>query len=123
MIQIHFRGQTCLPAINHYPNGNIALYLIKAVDKQPAVTCTVDVPGYELLENECLIKACAENLGVLEALVKAQVVTSLGIVLPYTRTGAIAHLCQLTPATLKCVEKPVQSISNHRSMKLTLVGS
>ncbi len=117
MIQIPFRGQICLPAIDHYPNGNLALHLLKTTDNKPEITCTVDVPGCELLANECLIKACVEKAGVLEALVKAQVITSLGIAFPYTRTGTIAHLCQLTPTGVKSVKRLTQAISNQRSMK------
>ncbi|MBW4473842.1 MAG: hypothetical protein KME45_26205 [Stenomitos rutilans HA7619-LM2] len=95
MKQIYFQGRSCQVSVDRYANGNIALYLVGLDYNELIATCTVDVPGYELLEDECLIKSHAENTGMLETLVDLGIIKALGIMLPYTRLGAIAHLCQI----------------------------
>lgn len=95
MAQIQLQAQTYRVVVDRYSNGNVALHLLNSHDDAFVTSCTVDVPGYELLQNECLIKADVENAGMLEALVDAEIIKVLGIQVPYTRSGAIAHLCRL----------------------------
>lgn len=95
MTQIQLQAQTYRVVVDRYANGNVALYLLNLHDDRLVTSCTVDVPGYELLQGECLIKADAENAGILKALVDAGIIKRLGIGVPYTRSGTIAHLCQL----------------------------
>jgi len=122
MAQIQLQAQTYRVVVDRYSNGNVALYLLNLHDDRLVTSCTVDVPGYELLQGECLIKADAENAGILEALVDAGIVKPLGLRVPYTRSGTIAHLCQVINTqeqhnlSLSCALPPSKDYNNAQAV-------
>lgn len=56
----------------NYRSGNTCLTLVDAVDHFPYMTCTVFVDGLE--DNEVAIKNYSENAGVLDFLVKENII-------------------------------------------------
>ena len=76
-----------------YALGGIALQAY--CEDGPYMTCTVCIPEVDLKEHEVIIKDYNENAGILEALVRAGIVSKpIGIVF----VGyAYAHVCLLLP--------------------------
>ena len=66
--------EPCLVSIEEYHDGSVALQLFcKNAPHEPMATATVWVPG--LNRNEIAIKDYSENEGMLQALIKANIVT------------------------------------------------
>jgi hypothetical protein len=63
-----------------YSNGRTAIELIDCEDGFPLMTATVNLPDAEIQDDEVIIKNYSENEGVLEFLIKNEIVS------PPTRT-------------------------------------
>lgn len=77
-MNIKFKEWDCQLEFGYYQNGRPAIELIDTEDGQPIATATVNIPDYPLLDNEMFIKDYSENEGMLEALVKAEIVVDTG---------------------------------------------
>jgi hypothetical protein len=60
----------CNVVRNSYSNGRIALQLFDSEDGMPVATATVNIPEYDLKEDQVLIKSWSENAGLADALVR-----------------------------------------------------
>lgn len=61
--------------LHKYSNDRPVIQLIDAEDGEPYATATVNVPDVLLLDNEVLIKDYSENEGMLDFLVRNNIVT------------------------------------------------
>jgi hypothetical protein len=81
--------------VGTYSNGRIALQIIdesKCYPKEVA-TVTVNIPQVDLKEDEVLIKDWSENEGVLDDLIKFNIISKPISTVP---TGfVVAHKCKL----------------------------
>lgn len=94
-LNVRFKEWDCVVFVGVYESGRIALQLFDAKDMEPVATATVNLPDAPLEEYEVLIKDYSENEGMVDALVKAGLVTDTTKRVP---TGfAAASVCQLTP--------------------------
>ena len=62
-------------SLGKYENGRTAIQLNDAIDGHPYAVATVNMPNVLLADNEVLIKDYSENQGVLDFLIKYNVVT------------------------------------------------
>jgi len=60
----------CNVVKNCYSNGRVALQLFDSEDGMPIATATVNIPEYNLKEDQVLIKSWSENAGLADALVR-----------------------------------------------------
>ncbi len=74
------------PQVGEYRNSQTALVLIDTVDGSPVLTASISVPEIALEKNELIIKDYSENEGVLNFLVKNNIVKPLG---KYIENGLI----------------------------------
>lgn len=73
--RVTFAGYECVVLTeNVYGNGRRAIELIDAMNGQPVLTASVNVPEWPLEEDEVAIKTWSENAGILDVLVEAGVV-------------------------------------------------
>jgi hypothetical protein len=61
--------------LHKYENGRTAIQLIDATDGEPYAVASVNMPNVLLADNEVLIKDYSENLGILDFLIKNNIVT------------------------------------------------
>lgn len=78
----------------HYADGNVSLQAYDIEDGSPYGTLTVNIPETNINPDHVWIKDWSENEGVLNALVKSELVKPLGITQPCGFCKA--HLVQLT---------------------------
>ena len=92
---VRFQRWDCLAILHRYQNNNRpAIQLIDRNDHSPIATASINIPQASLAENEVLIKDYAENVGMLQALIDAGIVTQTGRVV---KTGwSEGHVCTLT---------------------------
>ena len=62
-------------ALHKYENGRTAIQLNDATDGHPYAVASVNMPDVLLDDNEVLIKDYSENLGILDFLIKNNIVT------------------------------------------------
>lgn len=62
-------------SLGKYENGRTVIQLNDAIDGHPYAVATVNMPNVLLADNEVLIKDYSENQGVLDFLIKYNVVT------------------------------------------------
>lgn len=80
-----------------YSNGRTSLMLMDFEDGFPYATATVDIPHVDLKEREVIIKDYSENTGMLEFLVKNNIVKETGKVV---KSGFITTpIAELLPET------------------------
>jgi hypothetical protein len=72
---IRFKDWKCELDFGYYGNGNVAIKLIDALDGDIVAVATVNIPNEELDEGEVIIKDYAENSGVLNSLLDANIIT------------------------------------------------
>lgn len=61
--------------LDKYVNGRTAIQILDAIDGQPYATATVNIDHVLLADNEVLIKDYSENEGMLDFLIKNNIVT------------------------------------------------
>jgi hypothetical protein len=69
----------CYVEFGTYPNGQRSIQLIDASDDYPYATASVCISHVELPAGHVAIKNYSENVGILEALVEAGIVTVTGV--------------------------------------------
>lgn len=62
-------------ALHKYENGRTAIQINDATDGHPYAVASVNMPNVLLADNEVLIKDYSENLGMLDFLIKNNIVT------------------------------------------------
>jgi hypothetical protein len=93
MKKIRFRHWLCFVKLLYYNNGRVAIQLIDVEDGSPVAVATVNLPQYDLSEDEVIIKDYSENEGVLAALIKGGVITKP---VRYVLTGFVTcPVCKL----------------------------
>ncbi|MES2515194.1 MAG: hypothetical protein V4580_13670 [Bacteroidota bacterium] len=73
---VKFKRWICFVEMGAYPNDRKAIELINAKNGEPVLVATINVPEVIINEDEVIIKNYTENEGVLEALIKAKVVSN-----------------------------------------------
>jgi hypothetical protein len=98
-IKVRFQDWDCILIQHQYGNGRIALELIEDVADpeqeyaESIAICTINLPDQLINDGEVIIKNYSENVGILEALIKANVVSQP---LCYLSSGFInAPVCKL----------------------------
>ena len=93
---IRFAGYKCKADILSYPNGRPAIELIsvgRIYNGEPIAVATVNIPEITLSPKEVIIKNYSENEGVLDALVKAGIISDP---IRWIQTGfAACPVCEL----------------------------
>lgn len=106
-MNVTFRTWDCRLDIKRYSNGRPALLLRDSLTGEPVAVCTVNVPEAALDRDEIIIKDYAENDGVLNTLVAADLVF-----LPH-RFVTIGHgiqvpVCQITTILQHLIQEQEQ---------------
>lgn len=100
--------EPCLVSIERYDNGSVAIQLFcKEAPHEPMATATVYMSV--LNRNEIAIKDYSENEGILEALIKANIVT-----IPHDRRLAgftSVPICYLTETVIE--DLAVHTVLSH----------
>lgn len=73
---VKFKKWICFVEMGTYSNGRKAIELIDAKNGEPVLVATINIPEINIGENEVIIKNYTENEGVLDALIKAKVISS-----------------------------------------------
>jgi hypothetical protein len=95
---VDFRGYKCVVVLRRYSNGRHALRLRDANTGELVATASVNIPDTPMAANEVAIKDWSENEGMLDALVRAGIVSLPVRTVP---TGYVsAHVCTLNPDIL-----------------------
>lgn len=90
---VKFKRWICFIEMGIYPNDRKAIELINAKNGESVLVATINVPEIIINEDEVIIKNYTENEGVLEALIKAKVISSP---IRTIQTGFItAPICKL----------------------------
>lgn len=90
---LQFLGHECEVELGIYPNGRIAIGLVKTEDREPMLIASVNLPYEFIDENEVAIKNYSENEGVLDVLIEAQVISAP---IRFAKSGYIqAPICKL----------------------------
>lgn len=76
MTTVKFLDWDCTVAFAKYGNGRFAIQLFDAETHEPIATASVNLPFEPLASDEIAIKDYSENEGILDALVKAGVVST-----------------------------------------------
>ena len=90
---VKFKKWNCEIELAAYSNGRIAILLNDKDTGEHILTASVNVPEYNLKEDELFIKDWSENEGILKALCEAQIIEDLGQSEPMGFVDA--HLCRL----------------------------
>lgn len=93
MVQIRFKRWICYVTFAKYPDGRTAIQLISR-NAEPVATATIHIPQCSLKENEVIIKNNEENIGMLNILIDAGIVS---MPTRYLKTGGSPN----------CVEYPI----------------
>lgn len=72
---IKFLGFKCLLEKGQYPNGRIALELVEINTGEPVLVASINMANEYLSEDEVIIKNYSENEGILDILIKAQIIS------------------------------------------------
>jgi hypothetical protein len=72
---IKFLGFNCRLERGEYNNGRLALELVDIKSDEPVAVATVNMPMEALSKDEVVIKNYSENEGILDALIKAKVIS------------------------------------------------
>ncbi len=70
-----FAGYECYPYYGIYFNGNISIRLLDKNDGCPVATATMS-PDFKLEEAQVAIKNYGENIGMVDALKEANIITN-----------------------------------------------
>jgi len=89
-----FRDVDVVIKIGRYQNGNPALSLIDCEDGMPYCTCTVN-PDITLGDDQVVIKDYSENEGILDFLVKNNIVSLTGKKVAHGYL--VSEICTLNP--------------------------
>jgi hypothetical protein len=73
---VKFKKWICFIEMGTYSNGRKAIELINAKNGESVLVATINVPEILINENEVIIKNYTENEGVLDALIKAKVIST-----------------------------------------------
>lgn len=84
--RVMFDGFSCMLEFGEYENGRTAIQLIDFEDGSLVADATVNIPEYNLPKGHVIIKDYSENEGMLDALMKANVV---GKPVAYAESGFI----------------------------------
>lgn len=92
-MNVKFKDWDCKVVLGTYPNGRTAIQLQDIETGMPIASATINVPYWDLQDDQVIIKDFHENKGMLACLKEAGVITSeLAVVpLPY----AAGHVCGL----------------------------
>jgi hypothetical protein len=85
--------------ISQYPNGRLAIQLVDE-DGAPVVVATINVPEFELADDQVIIKDYSENAGIELALVKAGLIEVTGRIVP---VGYVT--CMVSQLTLVAIKE------------------
>lgn len=90
-----------------YGNGRISMKLIDMSDGCPICTATVNVPEFDVEEDHVLIKTWSENEGIVQELIKANIIERVKV---HVNCGhSVAAYCKLTPPIIDILKKYKQS--------------
>ena len=91
---VNFRDWKCEAVFSRYYNDRTAIQLIDEETTWPPVaTATMNLPETELARDEVIVKDYSENIGMLDALMEAGIVTAP---VRYVRTGYVScPICKL----------------------------
>lgn len=78
MDTIKFKEWNCIIEYKKYKNNRTAIALVDEISFEPIAVATINVPNVPLKDNEVIIKDYSENEGLLDVLVKANIVKKLG---------------------------------------------
>lgn len=79
-MNVKFKQWDCTPTFGQYrDNDRTAIKLIDAETGEPIATATINLPECQLGDDEVIIKDYSENEGMLDALVKANIVEATGM--------------------------------------------
>lgn len=73
--RVEFGGYSCLLEFGEYANGRTAIQLVNFEDSDLVADATVNIPEYNLPKGQVIIKDYSENEGMLDALIKANIVS------------------------------------------------
>jgi len=93
-IKVAFNGWNCVLVKHKYEKGGgVALELVDEIDGESVAMATVNLPEVVLDHDVVLIKDWSENEGMLDCLVKHNIVSYTG---KDVRTGMVrANICKL----------------------------
>lgn len=72
---VKFKRWTCTVEKEQYSNDRIALELIDVKNGETVLVATVNIPQEKIAKDEVIIKNYSENEGILDILVKANVIS------------------------------------------------
>jgi len=76
-----------------YKNGRVAIECVDAIDGDPICVATVNIPDEHIEDDEVIIKNWSENEGILDELIKANII---GPSIRTIQTGfVVANVCKL----------------------------
>ena len=75
-MKVTFLNYNCVVLFERYRNNRIALTLVDEDNGEPVATATTNLPDISLDEDEVIIKNYSENEGILQVLIKANIVKS-----------------------------------------------
>ena len=84
--KIKFQDWECNIITKRYNNGRLAIELVEAESGEPVTVATVNLPDASLEEGEVFIKNWSENEGIMDTLIKANVI---GPVIGIKHTGFV----------------------------------
>ena len=90
-----FRDTDVVVKIGTYQNGNPALSLIDCEDGIPYATCTINLPDLKLEQDEVIVKDYSENEGMLDFLIKNNIVSFTGKTVAHG--WVVSAICKLNP--------------------------
>jgi hypothetical protein len=91
--KVRFQSFNCIVEVLEYPNGRKALELIDAKTGELVLVATTNLPNVPMASDEVAIKNYSENEGVLDVLIKAQIISQPQ---RYEQNGYItAPICKL----------------------------
>ncbi len=91
--KVRFQSFNCIVEVLEYTNGRKALELIDAKTGELVLVATTNLPHAQMDADEVAIKNYSENEGVLDVLIKAQIISQPQ---RYEQNGYItAPICKL----------------------------
>ena len=98
MHTVELHNEKLKPVFLRYGTGNTAIRLLDS-NNNPYTTCTINLPDMDLETNQVAVKNYSENEGMLDALLKAEIVQEP---LRFVRSGStVIPICNLTkPASV-----------------------
>lgn len=74
MTKLQFNDTDLYVFVDYYPDGKVLLKLVEEETDEPYCTASVNIPNITMYDKEVIIKNYGENVGVYEALIKANVI-------------------------------------------------